>query len=967
MSSSSPSHRLNCPHCPQLSRRFTPHGLKIHIGHKHKNVSQQRSQLTSAVANPSTSQSDRATTQTQGSQHVGNALENLAALKTSVRVLRHIPKGARSLAAEHLCNVISKCIETNETADWCALLTFAYSALKTPDAQGPGNLTTKVKSNIVAAESMTNYLGTLDISMSVLEPTSPVPSLVKTIESKVFEGDLRGAVRLLMSNDSVAPPGPETLESLQTKHPPPSRPLTFPQEPDRSTQPLTVKVEEVCQALGTFYNGSAAGLDGIRPAHLKELTSSSAGDNGQRLLECLVKLCNFLLTGQLNPVVCPFMYGASLYALKKKEGGIRPIAVGSTFRRLVAKLGCRAVRERMAEYLQPHQLGFGTQRGCEAAIHATRMFAAQPGNADCVIIKLDVKNAFNTVERDVLLGEVEENIPSLYPFLHQVYHSPSNLFYNNSLILSQVGAQQGDPLGPLTFSLAIHKAMSSLKSSLNIWYLDDGTIGGKPEIVKQDLAVLLPRLKEMGLEVNATKCEMFCCGPNTSSPLVSSFSSLLPGLKELSRSTFYLLGSPIFPEAIPDAIETRTQLLLLARERLENIGAHVALVLLRMCFAVPKITYLLRTTPTWLCPNEVSSFDNALRDSAELILNVSLSDDQWSQASLPIRHGGLGLRRAGDVGLPAFLASAHGVSGLVSKILNPQGDKVTIPFVDDALAKWTSLFPSASMPEAPHVQRAWDDIGARDALACLIDSATGADLARLKSVSRAEAGAWLQALPAPYLGTLLDNDSMRVAVALRLGCDVCIPHKCICGSMVGANAYHALSCCRCSGRFPRHHALNDIVRRALISANIPCVLEPPGLCRTDGKRPDGLTLVPWQRGKCLLWDATCVSTFAASHLSRTVQTAGAAAEFAAARKRDKYSALQNNYYFVPLAFETTGCWGSEALVFIKEVGRRIKERGSDVRAGSYLVQRLSIAIQRGNAASVMGTFAPGTTRGGLFD
>ncbi|XP_063371156.1 zinc finger protein 596-like [Cydia amplana] len=46
--------------------------------------------------------------------------------------------------------------------------------------------------------------------------------------------------------------------------------------------------------------------------------------------------------------------------------------------------------------------------------------------------------------------------------------------------------------------------------------------------------------------------------------------------------------------------------------------------------------------------------------------------------------------------------------------------------------------------------------------------------------------------------------------------------------------------------------------KALVSANVPCVLEPPGLCRTDGKRPDGLTLVPWQKGRCLLWDATCV-------------------------------------------------------------------------------------------------------------
>lgn len=84
------------------------------------------------------------------------------------------------------------------------------------------------------------------------------------------------------------------------------------------------------------------------------------------------------------------------------------------------------------------------------------------------------------------------------------------------------------------------------------------------------------------------------------------------------------------------------------------------------------------------------------------------------------------------------------------------------------------------------------------------------------------------------MGTLLDNDSLRMAVALRLGCDVCEPHRCICGSMVEANGHHALSCCHCAG----HHALNDM-RRALVMANVPCILEPPGK-RSDRVDPGSL-------------------------------------------------------------------------------------------------------------------------------
>ncbi|KAI5631689.1 hypothetical protein NE865_15601 [Phthorimaea operculella] len=454
--------------------------------------------------------------------------------------------------------------------------------------------------------------------------------------------------------------------------------------------------------------------------------------------------------------------------------------------------------------------------------------------------------------------------------------------------------------------------------------------------------------------------QLVVCGIRLDANLLFSFLNLC------STYSFDLLGSPIFPEAIPDAFRARERLLVVTQERLRSLSAHIAMTLLRSCFAVPKINYFLRTVPTWLCPVEVQGFDGALKDAVERILNVSLSVTQWEQAALPIRHGGLGIRRAVDVGLPAFIASAHGVVNLVTNILPLNGDRANIPFTAGAMEAWTTIHTTAVVPDTPEAQRSWDQIGAKRILDQLIEGAIGSDLARLRAVSQPESGAWLHALPSPHIGTLLDGDSLRVAVALRLGCDVCEKHLCICGSMVEANGHHALSCCRCSGRFPRHHALNDILRRALISANIPNVLEPPGLSRMDGKRPDGLTMVPWKKGRCLLWDATCISTFAASHLGRTTRSAGAAAELAAVRKRENYSALKQRYLFVPFAVETTGCWGSEAKAFVKDIGCRLRERGCDPRSGSFLVQRLSIAIQRGNAASVMGTFAPGMSRGGFL-
>jgi len=62
--------------------------------------------------------------------------------------------------------------------------------------------------------------------------------------------------------------------------------------------------------------------------------------------------------------------------------------------------------------------------------------------------------------------------------------------------------------------------------------------------------------------------------------------------------------------------------------------------------------------------------------------------------------------------------------------------------------------------------------------------------------------------------------------------------------------------------------------------------EPTGLFRTDGKRPDGLTLVPWQSGKSLCWDVTVTCHLAESNVIGSAHEAGAAAELAASRKEE---------------------------------------------------------------------------------
>src|ERR1700743_820126 len=153
-------------------------------------------------------------------------------------------------------------------------------------------------------------------------------------------------------------------------------------------------------------------------------------------------------------------------------------------------------------------------------------------------------------------------------------------------------------------------------------------------------------------------------------------------------------------------------------------------------------------------------------------------------------------------------------------------------------------------------------------------------------------------------------------------------------------------CKKAPARLTRHHAVNDIIARALTSAGVPVTKEPLGIIRSDGKRPDGLTLVPWQGGKALTWDATIVTTLAESYLTASSSAAGSASEMAAAKKVEKYSDLSADYHFQPISLESLRPVSSSSEAFITELGHRISLIPGDPKEQLFLWQRISVCFQR---------------------
>ena len=135
-----------------------------------------------------------------------------------------------------------------------------------------------------------------------------------------------------------------------------------------------------------------------------------------------------MLRGEVPQFAVPFLYDANECDIKNKEFGIRPIAVGSTIRRLTIKIASRPVIQALGEELRPLQLGVAISGGYEAVMHAARRYVR-----DCrhrrVLLKIDMHNAFNSLRRDSFLAVEPVRTTGLYSFLWQAYSSPTRLFF----------------------------------------------------------------------------------------------------------------------------------------------------------------------------------------------------------------------------------------------------------------------------------------------------------------------------------------------------------------------------------------------------------------------------------------------------------------------------------------------------------------------------------------------------------
>jgi len=237
------------------------------------------------------------------------------------------------------------------------LFPFPYAALSVPRKEDKvTNLTKWVKGQVEAAStSPFSEARRPPPRRGVAAGAAEKFDSGKKVEAKLSDGDVRGAIRLLTSDDTIAPNNDATKASLRDKHPAHPEPRDFPPEDDGATPPqIVLESGDVAKAIRSFPPGSAGGLDALRPQILKDLTAPSVGAAADELLEALTSFVSLVIEGKVPTSFCPIFYGASLTALRKKCGGIRPVAVGNTWRRLAAKIVCARVTPSLSGRFSPH-------------------------------------------------------------------------------------------------------------------------------------------------------------------------------------------------------------------------------------------------------------------------------------------------------------------------------------------------------------------------------------------------------------------------------------------------------------------------------------------------------------------------------------------------------------------------------------------------------------------------------------
>jgi hypothetical protein len=690
--------------------------------------------------------------------------------------------------------------------------------------------------------------------------------------------------------------------------------------------------------------------------------------------------------------------------LVKRGGGIRPLAIGESWIRLAGRIASKIAVPVVTPHLLPLQVGIGVPGGTEMVAHISNTITAKWNDqshgltaaaSKYGIATLDIKNAFNSMRRAPIYDSLMELHQPLIPFFRWSYGSPSPLVLSDGSCFgySSTGVRQGDPLGPLLFAIGLHPVLKLLQehfpNHLFLAYLDDISILGdvSPERMVPIMNLAKQLLNNIGLHINEDKSDVW-----------------IPG-RDANKNGLTVVGASV--GTYQYQMLSLSQKLLAYDSILNQLSSlplppQLAFALLGSCVH-SRPMYMARVTPPCIVPdnepNPFARFDHKVLETLMAISKVDIATPEIHAsliASLPIRLGGLGLRKMAQVHSCAWTASylraakflkTHLLAWVPAPLEQMTifapflhtihlhcADLVVLEEVNNAalpqptLTLWspTDDIPDSNIPKQKQLVSAIDNINMQQ-LTQLI-SGTPDIKAWILSNQFRGSGSWLYSATCSASVLQVCNDDFTRSIGLRLLLPQYLPgwnhlnyypSQCYeCTAMLPNQATQTTHCLNCNKRQgiwkSRHDAVRDCLLDTLstlygkdnITKEVPIQLD-------DGSPGIVADLVLRSAPAQELWIDVAISSASSpkyiTHGSDV--TPLAAASNKESQKTGKYRPYlvglnRNADSFIPFVIETSGQFGKAATQFFQKL---LQNKPGTQETLQFCMRRIQAIIARYNA------------------
>ena len=812
---------------------------------------------------------------------------------------------------------------------------------------------------------------TIQQKLQTTKKPRPKESVARICARLMFEGKVGPALKFLeeQAENGVLTPTDEIVRKLQALHPGanPVLPETLLQGPREEVLPAYFYSIDEAQIFKAASRTKGSGGPSLQDAQQwkRILCSNKFKGESKELREEIAKFARRIASETIDPNALEAYVAGRLIPLNKDPGGeeiqVRPIGVGEVMRRIVGKAISWCLREDIQEAAGPLQVSAGVKGGAEAAIHSMKEIY-ELESTDAVIL-VDAANAFNRLNRAVALHNVQYICPPFAKVLINTYRNPARLFIaNGGEIESAEGTTQGCPLAMPFYGISITPIIDALNSKFNqdtttvyqVWLADDATGAGQLGNLKLWWEFLIKEGERFGYFVKPSKSWLILKNPDKLQEAEDLFSNGSPinittaGKRHLGAA----LGSEEFKETYIDkkVVEWCKRLQTLAE--IAKSEPHIAYAAY-VHGEQHRYTYFMRTI------NGISENLKPLDDIIEneflpALFGRDISMQEREVLALPVKEGGLGIRRIHENASKSYQTSRKIMTPLINEIKNQSNRLPDEKAVKDARSETMLSVRELEAQEIKDVKTKQSPEQKRS----------------LELLSEPGASSWLSALPIAAQGFNLNKGEFQDSLCLRYNMPLKnLPEECPCTKKY--NVVHALNCHRGGFVNARHDNIRDLECKLL---KVVChdVESEPHLQKmsekakksyhatakvADDARPDIRARSFWRQGQNAFFDVMVTNADCESQKDTKISTLLKTHEDGKKRNYNRRVMEIEHGTFTPLIFTTSGVMGYECEKYHKTLAAKLSEKKGEKYEDvmRYLRLKLSFLALKSTLLCVRGS------------